>query len=354
MSLQQRLETIRSSPIPQSEESAKVQILVPILQNLGWDPSEMLPEHQVGEMSRSGRVDIALKTQGRILGLIEAKAPGTRLDNHVDQVLGYAFYESVEICALTTGLEWWLYLPGARVPIRERRFAVLRILEDPIVRLSEDFTSFFSKESLVNRQAEEQAKLRLESVRLNSEVPNIWKQMLQEPDDELVRLVQRRVNERAHLHLTSEQVAAALQGSSIPSTATTSSVAPLAAAPSEQDQPAQWWRSWGKPTAIVLWGKRHIVSSNVDAFRTFLDLLYERHHDDFDRVLEVSLPGHSFPPAARDPKELGKTGEREHHQPNQSRIFFTEDSNPKFIEKKAVAFLTCFDHNATDFELRYD
>lgn len=357
MSLQERIARIRSSPIPQSEESAKVQILVPILQNLGWDPSEMLPEHHVGEMSRRGRVDIVLETQGRILGLIEAKAPGTRLENHVDQVLGYAFYESVEICALTTGLEWWLYLPGARVPVPKRRFAVLRIMEDPIERLCEDFNSFLGKVSVVNGKAEEQAKLRLENVRLNSEVPRIWEQMLHEPDQELVGLVQKRVHERAHLQLTHEQVAAALQGSPILSTATatTSSVAPLAAAPPEQEQPAQWWRSWGKPTAIVLWGKRHNVNSNVDAFRTLLDLLYEQHRDDdFDRVLEVSLPGHQFPPAARDPKELGKTGEREHHQPDQSGIFFTEDSDPKFIKKKAVAFLRCFGHHETDFDLLYD
>lgn len=99
--------------------------------------------------------------RGRILGLIEAKAPGTRLENHVDQVLGYAFYESVEICALTTGLEWWLYLPGARVPVPKRRFAVLRIMEDPIELLCEDFNSFLGKVSVVNGKAEEQAKLRL-------------------------------------------------------------------------------------------------------------------------------------------------------------------------------------------------
>lgn len=357
MSLQERIARIRASPTPESEESAKVQILVPILQNLGWDPSEMLPEHHVGEMSRRGRVDIVLQTQGRILGLIEAKAPGTRLDNHVDQVLGYAFYESVEICALTTGLEWWFFLPGARVPIPKRRFAVLRIMEDPIEHLCQDFTSFLGKESLVNGQAEEQAKLRLENVRLNSEVPRIWEQMLQEPDDELVGLVQQRVHARAHLQLTGEQVAAVLQGSPIPSTATatTSAATPLAAAPSEQEQPTQRWRSSGKPTAIVLWGKRHNVNSNVDAFRTLLDLLYEQHRDDsFDRILHVSLPGHHFPPAARDPKELGKTGEREHHQPNQSGIFFTEDSDPKFIKKKAAAFLRCFGHDGTDFELLYD
>lgn len=356
MSLQERLEIIRSAPAPQNEESAKFQILAPILQSLGWDPSEMLPEHQVGEMSRRGRVDIVLKTKGRILGLIEAKAPGTRLDNHVDQVLGYAFYESVEICALTTGLEWWLYLPGARVPVPKRRFAVLRVMEDPIERLSDDFTSFLGKDSLVNGQAEEQAKRRLKHVRLNSEVPSIWNQMLQEPDEELVGLVRRRVHERAHLKLTSEQVAATLQGSPIPSAAPTTapSAAPLATARVEQEQPAQWWQSWGTPTAIELWGRRHDVKSNVDAYRTFLDLLCERHPEDFERALVVRLPNRRVPHVARDPKELGPRGEREYHEPKQSGIFFTEHSYPEAIKEIAGALLEHFGDSASDFKFLFD
>ena len=104
----------------------------------------------------------------------------------------------------------------------------------------------------------------------------------------------------------------------------------------------------------MLLGERYDVRSNVDAFRTFLDLLCERHRDNFDRVLEVSLPRRMFPPAARDPTDLGKTGEREHHEPKQSSIFFTEHSNPKFIEETATAFLECFGHSGSDFELRYD
>jgi len=262
----------------------------------------------------------------------------------------------VEICALTTGLEWWLYLPGARVPVPERRFAVLRVMEDPIERLSDDFTSFLGKDSLVNGQAEEQAKLRLESIRLNSEVPNIWKQMLQEPDDELVGLVQRRVRERAHLQLTSKQDAAALQGSPIPSAAISAapSAAPHAAAHPEQEQPAQWWESWGTPKAIELWGRRHDVKSNVDAYRTFLDLLYERYPDDFERALNVSLPNRRVPHVARNPKELGPRGEREHHQPKQSGVFFTEHSHPGAIKEIAGALLECFDDDESDFEILYD
>ena len=204
-------------------------------------------------------------------------------------MLGYAYYESADICALTTGLEWWLYLPAARVPVSKRRFAVLRIMEDPSEQLVTDLTTFLSRETLASGQAEQRAKARLEEVRLNSEVPSIWEEMLQEPDDDLIALLRRRVHERAHLRLTNEQVMAALQGSPIPSAAIpTDPVAALTApTPSVTGPSGLTYVPWRKPTAIVLWGNRYPVTKHVDTFRRFLDVLYERHSDDFDPVLEV-------------------------------------------------------------------
>ena len=356
MTLQERLETIRSSPVPKNEESAKVQILVPILQSLGWDPSEMLLEHAVGETRRRGRVDIALKTHGRIVALIEAKTPGTVLDNHVDQVLGYAYYESADICALTTGLVWWLYLPAARVPVSKRRFAVLRIMEDPSEQLVTDLTTFLSRETLASGQAEQRAKARLEEVRLNSEVPSIWEGMLREPDDDLIALLQRRVHERAHLRLTNEQVMAALQGSPIPSATipTGPDDTPLASETSAAGPSGLSSESRRTPTAIELWGERHDVNSNVDAYRTFLDLLCERHRDDFDRAPDVSLPNRWVPHVARRPDGLGKDGQSENYEPKQSGIFFTEHSDLGAIKEIATALLKHFGHSALDFKVLYD
>ncbi|MXZ98483.1 MAG: hypothetical protein F4076_02685 [Acidimicrobiaceae bacterium] len=112
MALREKLEQIRSNPRPTNEEAAKFQILAPILAELGWDPFglEILWEHSVGATKGGGRVDIALKAEGSIRALIEAKAPGAQLSQHVDQVLMYAYREGVDICVLTDGLQWWLYL----------------------------------------------------------------------------------------------------------------------------------------------------------------------------------------------------------------------------------------------------
>ena len=108
MSLRDTVERIRSNPPPGNEEMAKFQVLAPILADLSWDPfgQEVRWEHPVGGKKSKGWADIALKADDRIWVLIEAKAPGANLNHHVEQVLGYTFFEGVSICVLTDGLLW--------------------------------------------------------------------------------------------------------------------------------------------------------------------------------------------------------------------------------------------------------
>ena len=374
MSLQERLETIRSSPAPQNEESAKFQILAPILQNLGWDPSEVLLEYSAGGKRSGGRIDMALKGPGRIVALIEAKSPGTNLNDHVDQVIGYAHHEGVDICVLTSGLEWWMYLPRERGRPPKRRFAVLRVVDDPIEELTADLTRFLSRDALVSGNAEKHAKTRLEEVRLNTEVPSIWTRMLEEPDAELVALVRRRVHETTHLQLSKDQVAAALQGLPIPSGTAPTAPPETTPSPTRPKQAAEARTPRGrplrpptrpkqaakpqdpqpraKPVAMELWGERYEVKSHIDAFRKFLDLLCERHRGDLDRVLE--LKGHKNAYAARDPREVKYGNDGYYYEPLSSGFFFDTWLSAKDIKRRASQYLTLFGHDPSDFEVLYD
>ncbi len=101
MSLPETLERIRSSPSSNNEESAKFQVIAPILNALGWDPSDgekVLFEHSVGG-KKGGRVDIALKNKSRVFALIEAKAPGADLSTHVElvELISKRVYDKVSI-----------------------------------------------------------------------------------------------------------------------------------------------------------------------------------------------------------------------------------------------------------------
>lgn len=354
MSLQERLETIRSSPTPRGEEQAKFQIIAPILQNLDWDPygPEVLYEHPVGGKGSGGRVDIALRSSGRVVALIEAKAPSANLDKHVEQVLNYAFHDGMDICVLTTGLVWWLYLPLESGPPADRRFAILSIRNQPVEQLAEDLSAFLGKDNLVSGKAKQRAQLvlkaKLEAEHLNKEIPSIWTQMLNEPDEELVELLSKRVYDNLNLRPTKQQVVAALQGLPIP-TAAVPPATPEAVPPKTEQKPATKRASPKKPRSMVLWGKEQSVSSTREVLLTVVDSLYEQHLHDFDRILQIR--GKKFPYAALDPATL-RTGE--YREVNSSGYFIDVHLSAKDAIRRATQFLQLFGHTPSDLEVRYD
>ena len=195
------------------------------------------------------------------LPLIEAKAPGSDLKQHVAQVLGYAFHEGVDICVLTTGLEWWLFLPRESGEPIKRRFATLDMQSDSVERLAEDLRAFLDKEALVRGRAQKKAKsvlkATLDAARLETEIPKIWERMQEGPDEELVELIGSRVYEKLNLRPEKDQVIAALRGKPVPMVSKPD--VPVPKAPPASEVQKQGRRLSRKPVAIVLWGTRYQV-----------------------------------------------------------------------------------------------
>lgn len=345
MSLHETLEKIRSVPVPNNEETAKFQIIAPVLNSLGWDPfgQEVLYEYAVGGKG-GGRVDIALDGPDHIVGLIEAKAPGQDLSKHVDQVIGYAFHQGVDICVLTTGLEWWLYLPMEKGPPEKRLFLVLHISEDRVDQLADDLSAFLGRDNLLGGQARRKArqvlKARHLADRMNTELPKIWSAMLAEPDDDLVELVRQRAYEKFNLRPARQQVAAVLEGSPVPTV-----VVPEPGKPGGKPRPPT---QQGKLVGIRLWGEHYEVKYWIDILRLVADALHERHGDDFDRILDHRTSSGN-PVASRNPDDLrrptpvGSTG-----------INLEKNLNRKQIRQRARFFLNLFGHSPSDLEILYD
>ena len=218
MPLREVIERIRSLDEPSNEEATKLQIVLPILRELGWDAfdaTRVAPEYSVGSGKSGGRVDLALLAPRRgPLALIEVKTAGAKLDDHVVQVLGYAFNEGVDICVLTTGLKWWLYLPREKGLPHERRFAELDVEADGLEQLVDDFDTYLGYEALTSRRAERHARqvlaAHLDSERLSSELPRIWASMLNEPPQRLLDLIEQRVFNSIRLRPSHEQMTAFL------------------------------------------------------------------------------------------------------------------------------------------------
>ena len=350
MSLHETLHKIRSAPIPNNEEAAKFQIIAPVMNSLGWDPSgqEVLYEHAVGGKG-GGKVDIALKGPDHVVALVEAKAPGQDLNRHVDQLIRYAFHEGTDICVLTTGLEWWLYLPREAGPPSKRRFATLSITKDPLEQLTEDFETFLGKESLLSRRAEKRAKQVLEAKRLvdrlNIELPKIWNMILAGPDDELVELVRRRAYDALNIRPASEQIAAVIGGSPVPPAPQPDGPPPVPPTPIPPPSPSA--RRQG-PTAVRLWGQIYEVKNWTDMLVTVADALHGRQGADFDRVLKKRGRKHPWASRNRDdipwaPKLVGSSG-----------VYIETGFDAVAMERRARGLLRLFGYDASELEILSD
>lgn len=339
MPLRDTLEAIRNGPTPGNEEAAKMWILVPILQDLGWQPFDIQWEYQVGRSK--GRVDAALTGPKGVAAFIEAKAPGSRLDDHVEQVLRYAFQEGANICALTTGLEWWLYLPTEMdYKFDERRFAELRLKDDPVEQLATDFAAFLGKETLLDGEAEKKAKqvlkARRDAEQVDKEVPGIWREMLATPDEELIELVSKRVYEKTNLRPTPHQVTTVLTGRSTPP-----SIRPRRPVdpPNKERKPPS---DTSRPTAIRLWGETQPVKSNAAILRCVIDGLLERGETKFENIPGIGgITRTPYKPKMKDYYQVGSTG-----------IYFTTGKG-KAVLKDAYRLLEHFGYTHSDLEILY-
>ena len=266
-----------------------------------------------------------LAPQGRIAAFIEAKNVGVRLDAAASgrhdtpeiQVLNYAFNAGVDICVLTSGLVWWLYLPREKGSPTERRFAELDLKEDSVEQLCTDFASYLGYDELVEQRAESHAKrvleAKLNSELLNSEIPRIWGSMLADPPQDLIQLIEERVLSEVRLRPSDEQVRDFLRGQ----TGSTSDTAPRATVdtgPRVKGTSSLPARPGRRPPARVsgfqLWGVSHPAQRWTDVWVGVTEALYERDPARFAALVGSPRGKRSYveldPSAVRSPRQVGR------------------------------------------------
>ena len=366
MPLRETIDRIRSLPVPPNEESTKVQAVLPTLTALGWnqaDPNRVQLEFDAGDKNKKRRIDIALIGKPHVVAFIEVKAPGKKLDDHLDQVLEYAFRVGVDICALTDGLQWWFYLPREKGPPESRRFEVLDIKSDPTERVAASFERYLLREELLDHRAERRAKEALRGLRdfekVRKRTPEVWREMLKVPDSELIELVTRRVHEETGLQPVPELIISVLRGDPVPA----GTVFPVSPPPGPVDQPPpkgdaksladdgqskKKARSPGKsPKGFRLWGMRQDATTHRAVLLGVAHALYERHRGEFHKALE--LRGRKLPWISADPKEL-----RAASRIKGSSYFIDVHLSAKAIERRCRRLLVVFGHNSEDLEILFD
>jgi len=119
---------------------------------LGYDPmGEITRESQV----RDKYVDIALKIDGAIRLLVEAKSAGTELrDRHIEQAQHYAAEANVPWVILTNGLVWNLYHLSFEEGIEYVKAFSVDLAADSVEK-AEEYLGKLHRQSVVKGELEE-------------------------------------------------------------------------------------------------------------------------------------------------------------------------------------------------------
>lgn len=178
--------------VRQGEEATKQGLILPILQQLGWNPfdvQEVFPEYSI----HSGRVDYSLRINNFNKVFIEVKKVSEDLEKHQEQLLRYAFNHGVKLAILTNGIIWWFYLPLHEGSWEQRRFYTIDIQSQSTADITEKLTAFLSKREVIDGKAIKNAEniynSRQKNEIIKDTLPRAWRKLLSENDVFLIGAV---------------------------------------------------------------------------------------------------------------------------------------------------------------------
>ncbi len=348
-----------------NEADAKTAFITPILTELGWRGLQRIrSEYPVGHDRM--RLDYALiGSDAKPVALVEAKAPRENLASHVDQILNYAFREGVDVCVLTTGILWWLYLPREKGDPAERRFAQLDLHRADAAEVAATFESCLGYGVLTSGAGQKDAKEMLAALHLErqirNEIPRAWRRLLSGPNEMLVELVREEVEDvlgsRPSYEFVKKELSSITSRSGASpvtdvlrddSASAPSSVMPMSTItrPTRQvkSPPAQ------RPVGIRFKGEYRRVSAWNDVLYQLAVLIWERHPNDFNRVLDWGGPNRPYVvlnkdkvPPTRRPKQIPG-----------SPYFLDTNWSSAGVQNRVQELLSLFGYGSNDLEFTFD
>ena len=349
--LKEELERARTQE-PPSEAATKLAIVNPILNQLNWDPRDMLKfrvEEPVGSKKKQGRVDIALcSPRGNKLVLVEVKAPTEKLEDHIEQLMSYAFFEGAKFSVLTNGFNWWLYLPKEDGEPESRCFAKLNLKQDSLDQLVEDFDTFLRYENVASNpsQAEERAKqalrAKLNSESLNNELPRIWRKLLENPTQEIIDIIEDYVYTEIRLRPSGDQISQFLASqTSVQPNLTQNKLYSPVRKKTRRNTP------FDKPVAFSLFGKKHLARSWRDVWLGVVEELYNLHPEKFNQVVG-SIRG------KRSYIEINRDYLRSPRRIKNSNFWAEAHGNSDGLESRSHNLLEFFGYQKTYLKIHLD
>ena len=306
--LRAEIERVRSDPsIPTlDEDNVKRVAIEPILGELGWniyDTNEFRSENKLS----GGKVDYSLRLENKTKVFLEAKNPREELGKHQRQLLEYAFEKGVPLAVLTNGLNWWFYLPLQEGNWEERRFSVIELRNPDVSQTADLLVDFLSRENVRSGVAVAYAESLLDSLwkdkKIEEALPRAWNQLITDPHDQLLALLNQKVMELCGWGADQEQIKRFLATVSKPAYAPPNPT-PHRLVPSKPKQRNQSVGSYNNKSLVgfTVLGSPYQSGDWIELLMTVSERIYQLHTDEFHRTLELKgRKNHYF---CRNPREL--------------------------------------------------
>ncbi len=204
----------------EKERAVSDRIVNRLLQALEWPiftPQIVIDEYPVEER----RVDFALchpKSTPRVF--VEVKRVGN-IDKGIKQLFEYAFHRGIPIVVLTDGQKWRFYHPAGEGSYEDRIVAEIDLIAENSEECSNCLDRYLNYESVKTGKA---AKViasdyqRIVSQRKTEErLPEVWTELVQEENEDLLRVMVSKAIEKVGHEPTEEQVVSFLKNLSVPS-----------------------------------------------------------------------------------------------------------------------------------------
>ncbi|WP_434288464.1 type I restriction endonuclease [Celeribacter sp. SCSIO 80788] len=194
-----------------TEEATKTSVILPFIQSLGFDPfnlDEVIPEYVSDVGTKKGeKVDFALKINGETKILIEVKPITSSLGNtQYNQLYRYFGVTEANLAILTNGREAWFFsdidAPNKMDKKPFFKFDLQKHDEDEIEELSRFQKDVFSIESILEAAS---------ALKYSHAAAQYLKTQLDEPDDEFVKLIGRKIHDGMLTRNVVEQIRPAIQ-----------------------------------------------------------------------------------------------------------------------------------------------
>jgi hypothetical protein len=194
-----------------TEEATKTSVIMPLIQALGFDVfslDEVVPEFTTDVGTKKGeKVDYALKIDGKIAMLVEAKPISAKLgDAQYTQLFRYFTVTDARLAILTNGHEVWFFSDTEEPNKMDKKpffkFDLQSHDKSQVAELARFQKDSFHIDAIIEAAS---------NLKYTRDAAAFLKQQLSDPDDDFVRFVGRQIHEGSVTKTVQEQIKPALQ-----------------------------------------------------------------------------------------------------------------------------------------------